>query len=149
VYLTTGIDGWLYCTVTKYCVCRVHGIPRSALLPTVLTSDAIECFKRLLLGIVVAHLLQIEPRSTSNHFSSNLNQYTVNVVACQLIQQSGNLHMMRAANVKYSASWQMYIQGLQPLRVNSSMQIEPPIVTCPRWKAKRGRTTRMNGGEIG
>mmetsp|Transcript_53859 Transcript_53859/g.123956 ORF Transcript_53859/g.123956 Transcript_53859/m.123956 type:complete len:303 (+) Transcript_53859:464-1372(+) len=39
--------------------------------------------------------------------------------------------------------------GDQPELVSSSIQIEPPIVTWPEWKAKRGDTTRTKGGAIG
>ena len=39
--------------------------------------------------------------------------------------------------------------GLQPAVVSSSMHSDPPMVTCPVWNLKRGRTTRMKGGAKG
>ena len=35
-----------------------------------------------------------------------------------------------------------------PLDVSSSMQIDPPTVTCPVWKAKRGATTCRDAAEM-
>ena len=41
------------------------------------------------------------------------------------------------------------LEEIQPEFVSDYMQIEPPTVICPVWNAKRGLTTRINGGVLG
>lgn len=38
------------------------------------------------------------------------------------------------------------LADVQPLFVSNSVQILPPIVTWPVWKANRGLITRQKGG---
>jgi len=112
--------------------------------PAVLRRDAGESLPRLRLVVGDVRPCSIEPAAAVEEGLPHL----LTRWAVKSRTPSPPCEGAACARTMSSAASTVYSER-HPLDVSSSMQIDPPTVTWPVWKAKRGATTRKKGGEEG